>query len=163
MSDQIAQALKPALMRELGTPLEIVLKPGDNGAPAAVEVARAAPDGETLFMATMSTHALAPHFVDALPYDPLDDFAPVSLVSRAPLVLACHPGLPVTSTAELIELARERPGTLAYGTSSFGGAPHLAAELFAKLAAIELRFARYEETERLYADLEAGRIALSFN
>ena len=163
MSDQIAHVIEAALTRALGEPVVIERKPGGNGAPAAVEVARSAPDGRTLYMATMSTHALAPHFADALPYDSLRDFSPVSLVARSPLVLGCSRAIDAASAEELISLARKNPGALAYGTSSFGGAPHLAAELFAKLADIELRYVRYDETERLYADLESGRIALSFN
>jgi tripartite-type tricarboxylate transporter receptor subunit TctC len=114
-------------------------------------------------MATMSTHALAPHFGDSLAYDVLRDFAPVSLVARSPLVLGCSRRIDAASTLALISLARKNPGALAYGTSSFGGAPHLAAELFATLAEIQLRYVRYDETERLYEDLESGRIALSFN
>ena len=163
MSDHIAHVIEPALTRSLGEPVVIELKPGGNGAPAAVEVARSAPDGRTLFMGTMSTHALAPHFAESLPYDVLSDFAPVSLVARSPLVLGCSREIDAGSTAELVSIARKSPGVLAYGTSSFGGAPHLAAELFAKLADIRLRYVRYDETERLYADLESGRIALSFN
>jgi tripartite-type tricarboxylate transporter receptor subunit TctC len=163
MSDQIAHVIEPALTRSLGEPVMIERKPGGNGAPAAVEVACSAPDGRTLFMGTMSTHALAPHFAESLPYDALSDFAPVSLVARSPLVLGCSREIDAATTAELVSIARKNPGALAYGTSSFGGAPHLAAELFAKLADIRLRYVRYDETERLYADLESGRIALSFN
>src|SRR5687768_4677849 len=96
-SDQIARALVPGLSRELGTPVQIELRPGNNGADAACEVATSAGDGRTLFMATLGTHALAPHLNRDLAYDPLQHFAPVSLVATAPLVLACHPSLGVTS------------------------------------------------------------------
>ncbi len=81
------------------------------------------------------------------------------------MLLACHPSLPVRDLAEFIAHARLHSGALAltYGTSAIGGAPHLAAELFQSVAGVELRHARYDETQKLYADLEAGRIALSFN
>jgi tripartite-type tricarboxylate transporter receptor subunit TctC len=91
------------------------------------------------------------------------DFEAVSLVSSAPLVLACHASLGVATPGELISLARAKPGTLTYGTSAVGGAPHLAAELFQSLAGVTLEHVRYSHTERLYDDLEAGRIALTFN
>jgi tripartite-type tricarboxylate transporter receptor subunit TctC len=162
-SDQIACAIGPALERELGRPIAIELRPGNNGADAASEVARAAPDGCTLFMATLGTHALAPHLDRNLPYDPIADFVCVSLLTTSPLVLACHDSLGVSSAAELIDLARKRPGELTYGTSAIGGAPHLAAELFQALAGVRMKHVRYAHTERLYDDLEAGRIALSFN
>jgi len=161
-SDQIARAIVPGLSRELGAAIEVELRPGNNGAQAAAAVAAAERDGRTLFMATLGTHALAPH-LGALPYDPVRHFAPVSLVATAPLVLACHPALALSSAAALIELARARPRTLTYGTSAIAGAPHLAAGLFEQMAGIEMRHVRYDQTERLYQDLEAGRIALSFN
>jgi tripartite-type tricarboxylate transporter receptor subunit TctC len=161
-SDDLARAIVPALARELGRAIEIELIPGNNGAHAAASVAAAEADGRTLFMATLGTHALAPH-LGALPYDPVRDFAPVSLVAAAPLVLACRPQLGPSSAAGLIELARERPRTLAYGTSAVGGAPHLATGLFEQMAGIEMLHIRYDLTSRLYEDLEAGRLALTFN
>ena len=162
-SDQIARIVAPALSRALATPVEIELRLGENGAAAARETATAAANGSTLFMATLGTHALAPHLEAGLPYDPLHDFAAVALVASAPLVLACHVSLGVSDARGLIELAKREPGKLTYGTSAIGGAPHLAAELFEAMAGVELRHVRYAETTRLYDDLEAGRIALSFN
>jgi tripartite-type tricarboxylate transporter receptor subunit TctC len=162
-SDEIARALAPALSRVLGASIEIELRPGANGSTAAAQVAAAPADGKTLFVATLGTHALAPHLNAALPYDPLHHFRPVSLVAKAPLVLACHPSLGVGNARALIELARARPSTLGYGTSAVGGAPHLAAELFQDMAGIALTHVRYDRTGDLYQDLEAGRIALSFN
>jgi tripartite-type tricarboxylate transporter receptor subunit TctC len=162
-SDEIARALVPQLSRELGQSVDIELRPGNNGAPAAQEVAKAAADGRTLFMATLGTHALAPHLSDNLPYDPMLDFAPVSLIATAPLVLACHPSLRVSNARELIEQARERPRSLTYASSAIGGAPHLAAELFQSISGIEMQHVRYERTEQLYEDLEMGRISVSFN
>jgi tripartite-type tricarboxylate transporter receptor subunit TctC len=162
-SDQIARTLAPALERELGTSIQIELRPGQNGAPAAADVAASKPDGSVLFMATLGTHALAPNLSDQLPYDAIRDFAPVSLVARGPLLLACHASVSASSVSELIAHAREHPGALSYGTSAIGGAPHLAAELFQSLAGIEMRHARYDHTARLYDDLEHGRIDVSFN
>lgn len=161
-SDDIARAIVPHWSRALGSEIEIELQPGKNGAHAAARVAAAKNDGRTLFMATLGTHALAPH-LNPLPYDPVHHFAPIALVAMAPLVLACHPGLGPASAAALIELARARPGTLKYGTSAVGGAPHLAAGLFEQMAGIEMAHVHYDHTPHLYDDLEAGRISLSFN
>jgi tripartite-type tricarboxylate transporter receptor subunit TctC len=162
-SDQIARTIVPALSRVLGRHVRIDPHPGGNGVPAATLAARAPGDGSTLFVATLGTHALAPHVDPMLPYSPTRDFAPVSLVSRSPLVFARGPAIGVQSVRELIDFARSHPNALTYGTSAVGGAPHLAAELFQHMAHVELRHVRYDATERLYDDLEAGRISVSFN
>ena len=162
-SDQVARIVAQPLAELLGRAVHVELRPGRNGADAAREAAASAPDGSTLFVATLGTHALAPHLGQPLPYDPIGDFAPVSLLSRAPMLLACHSAVPATSVRELIALARSRPLELAYATSAIGGAPHLAAEVFQAMAGIEMRHARYDHTEELYADLETGAVTLSFN
>lgn len=108
LSDHIAQILREPLAAELGVPVSIELKPGHNGIPAALEVAASAPDGATLFMATLGTHAIAPHLAANLPYAPLRDFTCVSLVSRSPMLLACHPVLGVASVAQLAARAHWR-------------------------------------------------------
>lgn len=162
-SDLIARALLPELGRQLGQPVAVELRQGEGGAVGARLAAGSAPDGYTLFMATLGTHGLAPHLNRSLPYDPLRDFAPVSLVAHMPLVLACHPSLAADSVGQLVVLARSRPGQLTYGSSAVGGAPHLAAELFQSMAQVEMTHVVYDNTDRLYADLEAGRITLSFN
>jgi tripartite-type tricarboxylate transporter receptor subunit TctC len=162
-SDQVARTIAPALSAAMRREIEIVLRPGNNGAGAACEVAGSAPDGTTLFVATLGTHALAPHLDARLPYDPLRDFAPISLVTQSPLVLGVHAALAIPSVHGLVARARAQPGELTYGTSAIGGAPHLAAELFQALAGVKMRHVRYGHTERLYADLAAGSLALSFN
>jgi tripartite-type tricarboxylate transporter receptor subunit TctC len=162
-SDRIASIICTPLAEALGRDISIELRPGHNGVPAARDVAAAAPDGSTLFMATLGTHALAPNRTGNPPYDPLRDFACVSLVAKSPMLLACNTTLAVGSTAELIERARAADYPLTYATSAIGGAPHLAAELFQEMTGITMQHVRYDETERLYRDLEAGAVALSFN
>ena len=162
-SDDIANTIRAPFAHALSREVTVELRPGRNGADAACEVAAGPADGSTLFVATLGTHALAPHLDAHLPYHPLTSFTPVTLLTRSPLVLACHPSLHVDSVKALVELARARPGELTYGTSAIGGAPHLAAELFCALAGVRMRHVRYDDTRRLYEDLEAGRIALSFN
>ena len=160
-SDDIAHLIAAPLAVQLGRPVAIDRIAGDNGARGALAVARSAPDGNTLFVATLGTHALAPHVRADLPYDAQHDFTPVSLLTQSPMLLACHPALPVHDLPSLI--AHARAVTLAYGTSAIGGAPHLAAELFQTVSGVTVRHAPYAETQQLYTDLEAGRIALSFN
>lgn len=161
-SDIVAQALAPALAQARGAPVRIDRRMGADGTRAAGEVARAAPDGATLFVATLGTHALAPLSRET-GYDPLADFVPVCLLAQAPLVLARAPGDGEATVAALIAEAAAAPGRLAYGSSATGGAPHLAAALFADMAGIDLMHRQYEHTEALYRDLEAGRVDLTFN
>ena len=163
MSDDIINLVAQPLGVALQRPMRIERIAGDNGARGAAAVARAAPDGNTVYVATLGTHALAPHVRGDLPYDALNNFAPVSLLTQSPMLLACNPALPFGDAQALITHARAHPGALAYGTSAIGGAPHLAAELFQAVAGVELRHARYDETQQLYADLEAGKIVMSFN
>lgn len=162
-SDLIARALLPQLGRQLGQPVVPELHQGEGGAIGAEMVARSTPDGYTLFMATLGTHALVPHRGRAFPYDPARDFAPVSLVANMPLVLACHPSVEADSVGQLIALARAYPDVFTYASSAIGGAPHLAAELFREMAKVEMVHVVYDNTDRLYADLEAGRVSMSFN
>jgi tripartite-type tricarboxylate transporter receptor subunit TctC len=162
-SDDIANLIAAPLAQQLARPVVIERIAGDSGTRGAQAAAQSAPDGNTLFVATLGTHALAPHARKDLPYDALRDFAPVSLLTQSPMLLACHPALPAKTVSEFLAYARAHPGKLAYGTSAIGGAPHLAAELFQSVTGVQLSHARYDETQQLYADLEAGRIALSFN
>ena len=162
-SDDIASLLAPPLAAVLERRVVITRFSGNNGALGARMAAQSSPDGNTLFVATLGTHALAPHINPLLAYDPQYDFAPVSLLTQSPMLLACHPALPAQDVPSFIAYARAHPGELAYGTSAIGGAPHLAAELFQAVAGVQLRHARFDETGKLYADLEAGKIALSFN
>ena len=162
-SDRIARIISGPLADALGRQVTIELRPGHNGVPAACDVAASVPDGSVLFMATLGTHALAPNLPGIPPYDPLRDFACVSLVAKSPMLLACNTTLAIGSIAELIEHARAEDYPLTYATSAVGGAPHLAAELFQEISGITLQHVRYDETERLYLDLEAGAVAVSFN
>ena len=163
LSDNIARIVAGAISAELGRKVEIASRPGHNGATAARDVAAGTPDGNTLFLATLGTHAIAPSLKGGTPYDPLRDFACVALLTKSPMLLACHPGTGVGSIAELIARSKSRAAPLTYATSAVGGAPHLAAAMFEALTGVTMRHVRYDETEQLYRDLEAGRVDLSFN
>jgi tripartite-type tricarboxylate transporter receptor subunit TctC len=162
-SHNVAQAIVPGLAAHLGRPVDLELHPGESGKIAARMVAAAKPDGNTLLVATLGTHALVPAIDPDCGYHPLSDFTPILLLLKAPLILVVPSSSDIGNLAALIEFARKANPPLAYGSSAVGGAPHLAAELFARRADVMLRHARYSDTRELYADLVAGRIDLSFN
>jgi tripartite-type tricarboxylate transporter receptor subunit TctC len=162
-SHNVAQAIVPGLAAYLRRQVELVLHPGESGKIAARIVAAAPPDGNTLLIATLGTHALIPAVDPACGYHPLNDFTPISLLLMAPLILAVPSSAGIHSVAALIERARVADPPLVYGSSAIGGAPHLAAELFARRAGVTLHHARYSDTRQLYVDLVAGRIDMSFN
>lgn len=162
-SHNVAQAIVPGLSAHLRRPVELALHPGESGTLAARMVAAAPSDGNTLLIATLGTHALVPAIDPACGYHPLNDFTPISLLLTAPLILAVPSTACIHSIAALIGAARTADPPLIYGCSAIGGAPHLAAELFAYRAGVTLQHARYNDTRQLYTDLLAGRIALSFN
>jgi tripartite-type tricarboxylate transporter receptor subunit TctC len=162
-SDFIATLLAPELSRRLGCEIVIERHAGENGAIGARQVAAATPDGATLFIATLGTHALAPHFLPHPGYDAVEDFRPVCLVSRSPLVLACHPSIAAGSVTQLLAMSRTGTQRLTFASSAVGGAPHLAGELFKALAQIEMTHVPYARTEQLYEELQEGHVALSFN
>jgi len=126
-------------------------------------VAKAKPDGYTLLMATVTTFALNPSLFAKMTYDPLRDFAPISLVARTPFFLLVSNKLPATSVAELIALAKAQPGALNYGSPGTGTSPHLVGALFAKMAGIDIRHVPYKAQAAAAVDLESGLIQLSFD
>ena len=160
-SDDLVRLIAPELARHLGQRVSVELMPGDLGARAAAATIASPPDGGTLLVATFGTHAINPNLRPDLGYDPLRDFAPVCLATRAPLVLGVRPSLPADTVPGLISLAgRTR---LTYGSSAVGSAPHLAGGLFGRLAGIAMEHRPYADTRVLYEDLLAERLDLSFN
>jgi len=125
--------------------------------------ARAAPDGYTLLMATTGTHTTNPAVYAKLPYDPVRDFAPVSLVAESPFVLIVHPSLPVRSVKELIAFAKTRPGELTYGSSGVGSSSHLGFELFNTMAGIKGIHVPYKGLPAATADTIAGNLVMSWD
>lgn len=162
VSNIVAQLLGPALEASLQRRLEIVQLPGENGAQAARQLAQAVPDGSTLGIA-VPTHLIGSLLGDKPGYDPLADFCPVGLIARNPMVLAVSNTLGIDTVGGLLEKVRAQPGQLAYGASALGGGPHLSAVLFGVLAGVRIQRRLYAETNILFDDLAAGRIALTFN
>lgn len=137
-------------------------KGGASGAIGSAEVERAAPDGHTLLVATPATHVTNQYLRDKLPYDP-DRFEPVVLLSRSPLLLIATPVFPANSVAELIALARQKPGKLNYASSGVGATSHLAPELFKTMAGVDITHVPYRGAGPAMTDLIGGQVELMFD
>ena len=142
-ADIIARMLGPRLTERLGQPVIVDNRPAAGGIVAAEMAARATPDGHTLFVAT-SNHVANPAFMDKLPYDTLNDFAPVTQAVISPLVVTIHPSLPANNLQEFINYAKANPGKLNYGSTGAGGPPHLAVELLNYMAKIKITHIVYK-------------------
>jgi tripartite-type tricarboxylate transporter receptor subunit TctC len=162
-SHDVAELIAPGLSSILNRPVELEFHPGESGAIAARLVAASAPDGNTLMMATLGTHALVPASRRDCGYHPLRDFMPLSLLLQAPLILVASRASGIKDIGELIGKALAAKEPLTYGSSAVGGAPHVAAALFARRAGIALKHVCYSDTRELYADLVSGAIDVSFN
>jgi tripartite-type tricarboxylate transporter receptor subunit TctC len=138
-------------------------KPGAGGNIGADFVAKSAPDGYTLVMGAIATHAINPALYPKLPYDPVRDFRHVALLIQVPNVLVVNPDLPVKSVRELIAHAKERPGKLDFASGSTGSTGHLAGELFKQLTGTYMVHIPYKGSAPAVSDLLAGRVQLMFD
>ena len=157
-NDFVARLLAQSLQDRLGRTAIVDNRPS-SVIPGDI-VARAAPDGNTLLVAS-NTLWLGPLF-EKTPYDPFGDFAPVSLAGIAPTLLVVHPSLPAHTVAELIALARSRPSELNYASNATGGSAHLAAELFKRMSGVELTRISYKGNAAALTDLAAGHVHVMF-
>jgi tripartite-type tricarboxylate transporter receptor subunit TctC len=160
--DTVARLIAQRLSARLGQPVIVENRAGASGAIGADAVAKAAPDGYTLGMATSTTHMTAPVLNAKLPYDPVKDFAPVAIVGVSPYVLVVNPKVPANNIAELIALAKAKPRTLSYSSVGNASQGHLAAELFAAMAGVELNHIPYKTSTHAVIDLNEGRIDMQF-
>ena len=143
-TDFVARLLAERLRTLLGQPVIVENRPGANGAIAAEYVAKSDPDGYTLFFTTVGAVAINPALRSNLAYDPIKDFAPVSLVSIAPMTLVVHPTVPANTVKELIAYANAQPNGVEYATAGAGSLGHLATELFGKEAGVKLVHVPYK-------------------
>ena len=162
-ADLMARSLGQKLSQQLGQAVVLDNRGGAGGTIAAETVARAAPDGYTLLFGTMGTQAINPNLYAALRYDPLKDFAPVSLTHATPRVLVVHPQVAVKNIAELIALAKARPGEITFGSAGNGSSGHLAGEYFKSLTGVSMTHVPYKGTSGAMVDLLAGRISMSID
>ena len=161
-TDALARYLAQGLERRLGQPFIIENRPGQGTATGGAYVARAAPDGYTLLAATSSTLAFNPSVYKKLPYDPLVDFSPISLVAAVPFVLVVNPSLPVGSVSDLIKLAKARPGELSYASGGMGAPHHIYMELFKSMTGTDIRHIPYRGGGPALGDVVAGHVPIMF-
>lgn len=161
-TDIVGRLLGERLSQALGQPVVIDNRAGAGGTTGSDAVAKSAPDGYTFLMGTSSTHAIAPSLYSKLAYDPARDFAPVSLIGTATILLVVHPSVPAKSVRELVELAKARPGQLSFGSTGNGSVSHLTAELFKSMAGVDIQHVPYKGDSPMTLDLIAGRIQLAF-
>jgi len=160
-NDFAARVIAQGLTGSLGQPVIVDNRGGASGAIAGEMVARAAPDGYTLLLYG-SNIWLLPFLRNHVPYDPVNDFAPITLAVTAPTLLVVHPSLPVKSTRELIALAKTRPGALNYGTGAAGSSTQIATELFRTMAKLEIVQIPYKGNGLALNALIAGQLQLAF-
>jgi len=160
--DLVARAIAPQLSKGLGQQVIVENRPGASGLPGAQYVSRSTPDGYTL-LAMANTFAVAPSVVRNPGYDPLKDFAGISLTCFVPQVLVVNPSLPVHSVKELVALAKSRPGELSYASAGIGGTGHMAAELFNSYAKITMLHVPYKGNAQAIVDVMSGQVTMMFD
>jgi tripartite-type tricarboxylate transporter receptor subunit TctC len=162
-NDNVARLVGKQLSGSLGQQLVIDNRPGAGGVLGAELAAKAAPDGYTLFLGGVGSHAVNPNLNERLPYDPIRDFAPVVLLAQAPLVLVVHPSVPADSFKAFVALARARPGQLNYASNGNGSSSHLAAVMFDSMAGVDMVHVPYKGLSPALTDLLSGRVQLMFS
>jgi tripartite-type tricarboxylate transporter receptor subunit TctC len=161
--DIVARAIGQELTKAWSQPVIIDNRPGAGGNIGADLVAKAPADGYTILMGAVSTHAINVTLYGKLPYDPIKDFAPITLITSVPNVLVVHPSLPVKNVKDLIALAKARPGQLNFASGSTGSAGHLAGELFDSMAGVEMTHVPYKGAAPAVIDLLGGHVSLMFD
>ena len=162
-TDNLARVVGNVVSTALGQPIIIENRPGGAGSIASNLVAKANADGYTLLLANFATHAVAPTMFATLPYDPIGDFVPICLLASSPHILMVSNDLKVNSVAELIALAKARPGQLNYASSGIGSPLHLAGEYFTTKAGTTMVHVPYKSSPPALIDLMSGRVDVMFD
>jgi tripartite-type tricarboxylate transporter receptor subunit TctC len=161
-ADLVARTLQEPLQRTLGQPIVVDNRPGAGSSIAAEHVAKSAPDGYTVLIASPSSILVNPLLSPKNPFQPLKELVPISKVTTSPLVVAVNPAVGVASLGELIALAKKQPGKLNYASSGNGSAPHMAAVLFSRLAGVEIVHVPFKGGAPAVQSVLAGDTQLSF-
>lgn len=162
-TDVVARIVSQMLGARLGQQFVTENRVGASGALGSDAVARAAPDGYTIGLATTSTHALAPTLSASLPYDAINDFAPISMIGSAPYVMVIYPGLAAKSVQEFVALAKAQPGKLNYGSAGPASLAHLAGVLFANTVDVRITHVPYKSSAQSVTDIVTGRLDMQFS
>jgi len=161
--DLSARLIAPKLQQALGQPVIVENKVGAGGNIGADAVAKSAPDGYSLVIGAIATHAINPALYKNLPYDPVRDFRHIALLVQVPNVLVVNNDLPARSVADLVALAKRQPGKLDFASGSTGSTGHLAGELFKQLTGTYMVHIPYKGSAPAVSDMLAGRVALMFD
>jgi tripartite-type tricarboxylate transporter receptor subunit TctC len=161
-TDVVGRMIADQLRQRLGQPFVVENRAGAGGTIGSDAAAKAPADGYTIMIATSSTHAIAPGVFSSLPYNPTSDFAPVTLVGSATVMLVTHPSVPANSVSELIALAKAQPKLLTFASSGSGGVSHLIGEYFKSRAGIEMLHVPYKGDTPMITDLIGGQVSLAF-
>jgi len=162
-TDLFGRLLAQHMQKNFGQPFIVENRAGAGGNLGAAAVAKAAPDGYTFLVGTVSTHAINPFLYSKLPYDTVKDFQPVSLIARLPNILVVHPSLPANNVAELIAHLKANPDKLSYGSSGAGTSIHLAAELFKIKTGTTMTHVPFRSSGDIMNNLTGGHINLAFD
>ncbi len=161
-TDIVARTLAPRLTEMWGQTVVVDNRPGGSTVIGTEIVAKSPPDGHTLFI-TPAPFTIVPSLLKKLPYDPIKDFEPVTLINTTPLVVVVHPGVPAKNIKELAALAKAKPGALNFGSSGSGGSNHLAGELFNSMAGVKMVHIPYKGNAPALVDLLGGHVDVVFN
>jgi tripartite-type tricarboxylate transporter receptor subunit TctC len=162
LGDSFARAVGEDLAKRMGQPVVIDNRPGASQAIGAEATAKAPPDGHTIFMGTQSGLVVNTIARRKLPYDPVRDLAPVSMLFTTPLYLVVHPSLPAKSLKELVAFARARPGKLTFASIGNGSSQHLAGEMLRTRAKVDIVHVPYKGSSPAIADLLGGQVDMMF-
>jgi tripartite-type tricarboxylate transporter receptor subunit TctC len=161
--DTVARLLGQKVSESVKQPVIVDNKPGAGGNIGADAVAKSAPDGYTILMGAVATHAINPTLYASIPYDPIRDFQPITQVASTPNVLIVNNSVPASSVREFIAYAKAHPGKLNFGSGSTGSAGHLAGELFKAMAGVDMTHVPYKGAAPAMQDLIAGQVQLMFD
>ena len=161
--DFLARQYATKLAVELKQVVVVENRAGAGGLIGSDHVAKAKPDGYTLVVGSNSSHSIAPSVVKKMPYDPVNDFAAISLLITTPYVVVVHPDVPAKTLSELIALGKSKPDSLTFGSAGNGTTPHLAGELFSTMTGVKMRHIPYKGSGPMANDLLGGQIQLAFD
>lgn len=160
--DIIGRLIAPKLFEALGQAVIVEDRPGAGGMIGLDFVAKSAPDGHTLVIGALGPLAMNPALYPKTPFDPVQDFAAISLLATGPVVIAVHPSIPARNMKELVELAKKRPGQLNFGSPGVGTSPHLTGELFKLITKTDIVHIPYKGNAEAITDLIGGQLSMVF-